>query len=268
MSKVHANGIQIDYEIQGVGQPLVLMAGISYSRWMWRWMLPGLAQHFQVIAFDNRGVGGTVRPAGPYSAEMLADDTAALLLALGIEKAHAMGHSMGGFIAQALALNHPQCVDRLILAATNFGGPRHAPVSPEAMAVLSDPSGDPLERFERGLRVSCAPGFAAAHPERIQEWIAYRTGEPLDPLAYRSQLAIGLGLLSEEASFERRLSEVRAPTLILFGEYDQVVPPQNAALLHARIADSRVALLLGAGHFFPIETPDAAVDAVVQFLKS
>lgn len=268
MPKILANGINIDYEIHGAGEPLVLIAGISYDRWMWRRMIPGLVEHFRVIAFDNRGVGGTDQPAGPYSAQIMADDTAGLLQALEIEKAHVMGHSMGGFIAQALVLSCPERVNRLILSATNFGGPRHVPVTPAAMAVLMDVSGDPLERLQRGVVVSCAPGFAAAHPDLIQEWIAYRSAHPIQPAAYSAQLAVGLGLLSEAACFEHRLKEVTAPTLILSGEHDQVVPPGNAVLLQRQIADSRVIVLPGAGHFFPIETPQAAVEAVVQFLKS
>jgi pimeloyl-ACP methyl ester carboxylesterase len=266
MPKVHANGIDIYYEIQGTGHPLVLIAGISYSHWMWQRMAPDLAQRYQVVLFDNRGVGETEAPPGPYSAQMMADDTAGLLEALDIPKAAIMGHSMGGFIAQALVLEHPERVDRLILSATNFGGPNHIPVSPEAMAVLSDVSGDPLERFKRGLEVSTAPGFAEAHPQIIEQWLAYRSENPIDPMAYQAQLAVGLGLLSAEASFEKKLTHVQAPTLILFGEHDKVVPVGNAELLHQQIPNSQIKILPNAGHFFPIEKPHAATEAIVEFL--
>jgi pimeloyl-ACP methyl ester carboxylesterase len=266
MPKVHANGIDIYYEIQGQGRPLVLIAGISYTHWMWHKMAPELAQHYQVILFDNRGVGETDATAGPYSAQMMAEDTAGLLDALNIEKAAIMGHSMGGFIAQALVLDHPERVEKLILAATNFGGPNHIPVTPEAMAVLSDVSGDPLERFKRGLQVSTAPGFAEANPEIIAAWVAYRSDNPIDPSAYQAQLAVGLGLISEQASFEKKLKNVQAPTLILFGEHDKVVPVGNAELLHQQIPNSQIKILSNAGHFFPIEKPHAATEAIVEFL--
>jgi pimeloyl-ACP methyl ester carboxylesterase len=267
MAKINVNGITLDYEISGSGDPLVLVAGISYDRWMWGWMVHGLAEHFQVIAFDNRGVGGSDAPPGPYSAGMMAADTASLIHVLGFEKAHVLGHSMGGFIAQALALEHPGCVDRLVLSATNFGGPRHVPVTPAAMAVLGDISGNPAERFQRGLKVSCAGGFAEAHPEITQEWMDYRLANPIQPAAYSAQLAVGLGLLSEATCFEHRLKDIKAPTLILFGEQDQVVPTANATLLQQQIPGSRVKILPGAGHFFPIEIPEAAVAAVVEFLS-
>lgn len=267
MPTVQANGIHIYYEESGQGQPLVLISGLGYTLWQWHRMIPGLAKYYRVIAFDNRGVGRTDKPAGPYSAEMLAEDTAGLLEAIGIEKAHVMGHSMGGFIAQALALSHPEKIAKLILCSTNFGGPNHVPVTPEAMAVLSDVSGDPVERFKRGLVVSCAPGFAEAHPEIIAEWLEYRAQNPIEPLPYQAQMAVGLGLLSAQASFEERLPNVQAPTLILFGKHDKVVPPENARLLAEKIPESQIQIFPNAGHFFPIEVPETANTAINQFLS-
>src|SRR5512138_2197033 len=157
MPRITANGIELYYELHGTGEPLVLISGIGYSLWQWHKMVPFLERHFQAITFDNRGIGQSDKPAGPYSAQMLAADTAGLLDTLGIEKAIVMGHSMGGFIAQALALDFPARVDKLILCSTNFGGPRHVPVTPEAMKVLTDTSSDPLTRFTNGLVVSTAP---------------------------------------------------------------------------------------------------------------
>lgn len=267
MPFVHANGIRMEYEIAGSGDPLLLIAGLGYDRWMWHKMAPGLAQQFRVITYDNRGVGGTDKPPGPYSADLLADDAAALLAALGIDRAAVMGHSMGGFVAQAFALKYPQRLTRLILSATNFGGPRHVPITPAALAVLMDMSGDPLERLRRGIVISTAPGFAAAHPELIDEWLAYRAAHPIDLAGYQAQLAIGMGLLAETAAFERRLPQVRATTLILFGAEDKVVPPANAGLLAAQIPHSRVEILPGAGHFFPLEMPAAANAVIAAFLR-
>ena len=261
------NDISLYYEIHGSGDPLVLINGLGYDLWMWHRMVPGLAEHFQVLTYDNRGVGQSDKPVGPYSAQMLADDLAGLLAALGFEKAAVMGHSMGGFIAQALALSRPDRVSKLILSATNFGGPNHIPVTQEALLILLDTQADPVERLRRGIVISCAPGFAEANPELIGAWIAHRIETPLDPAGYQAQLAIGLSLTTLEASFELRLKEVQAPTLILFGEYDKVVPPGNAELLAREIGDSTIKILSGAGHFFPLEVPEAANEAVIDFLK-
>jgi pimeloyl-ACP methyl ester carboxylesterase len=265
MSKTHANGIDIYYEIHGSGEPLILISGLGYDHWMWHKMIPGLAKHFQVLAFDNRGTGQTDKPAGPYTAQMLADDAAGLLEALGVTRAAVMGHSMGGFIAQALALSQPELVSKLILSATNFGGPRHIPVTPEALAVLTDMESDPIERLRRGIVISTAPGFAEAHPEIIAEWLDYRVKNPILPAPYQAQLAIGMALMSEEACFEHKLKHVQCPTLILFGAHDKVVPPGNAELLAKEIPDSTLHILPNAGHFFPFEVPEEAVQVIVEF---
>ena len=267
MPKAQTNGIELYYEMHGEGKPLVLISGLGYSMWQWHKMVPFLAEHFQVVIFDNRGVGQSDKPAGPYTAQMLAADTVGLLDALGIEKAIIMGHSMGGFIAQALALDFPQRVDKLILCSTNFGGPHHIPVTAEAMKVLTDVSSDPLTRFRNGLIVSTAPGWAEKNPEIIQTWIEWRVANPIEPAPYQAQLTIGLGLLSEAVAFENKLHRLNVPTLILFGEHDKVVPPENASLLAKQIASSNVVTFPDAGHFFPIEIPEAASCAVIEFAK-
>jgi pimeloyl-ACP methyl ester carboxylesterase len=273
MPKVHANGIDIHYEIIGSGEPLLLIAGLGYGHWMWHKMIPGLVRvtdtrkHFQVIAFDNRGAGQTDKPDGPYNVQMMADDTAGLLDALEIKGAVVMGHSMGGFIAQQLVLDRPDLVSKLILSATNFGGPNHIPVTPEAMAVILDRSGDPVDVIKRGIAVACAPGFIEMHPEIVEELITYRLTDPVPLAQYQAQTAIGLELMNAEAAFEHKLEGVRVPTLILFGEHDLVVPPGNAELLAQRIVDSTTVIIPDAGHLFPIERPEAAAGAVVEFLR-
>src|SRR6266498_1563313 len=267
MPKVNTNGIELYYEIHGEGTPLVLISGLGYSLWRWHLMVPYLEKHFQVITFDNRGVGQTDKPAGPYTASMLARDLLGLLGALGIDKAVVMGHSMGGFIAQAMALEYPQRVDKLILASTNFGGPRHVPVTPEAMAVLSDVKSDPLTRLRNGIMISTAPGFAERHPELIQKWLDWRTANPLDIAGYQAQMRIGVALLAEAAAFENKIPNISVPTLILFGAHDKVVPPANADLLAKQIAGSQTRILPDAGHFFPLEVPEEAAQVVIEFAK-
>ena len=265
MPKVHTNGIELYYEVQGAGKPLVLISGLGYSLWQWHRMVPLLAEHFQVVTFDNRGVGQSDKPAGPYTAQMLAADTADLLDALNIEKAVILGHSMGGFIAQSMALDFPQRVEKLILCSTNFGGPHHVPVTPEAMKVLADVTSDPLTRFKNGLSVSTAPGWAEKNPGMIEEWIKWRVANPIEPAHYQAQMAIGLSLMPEAAAFEDKLPRLNVPTLILFGAHDKVVPPANADLLAQKIAGSQVVIFPDAGHFFPIEIPEAASRVITDF---
>jgi pimeloyl-ACP methyl ester carboxylesterase len=174
---------------------------------------------------------------------------------------------MGGFIAQALALDFPQRVDKLILCSTNFGGPHHVPVTPEAMKVLTDVTSDALTRFKNGLVVSTAPGWAETNPEMIEEWVKWRLANPIEPAQYQAQLAIGLALLPEAAAFENKLPNINVPTLILFGAHDKVVPAANADLLAKQLPGSQIRILPDAGHFFPVEVPEAASRAIIEFAK-
>lgn len=266
MPTICVNDIDLYYEIYGNGEPLVLISGLGYGLWQWHKMIPLLAEKRLVIAFDNRGAGQTAKPAGPYTAAMLADDTARLIEEVAGGPVTVMGHSMGGFIAQQLVLTRPDLVSKLILASTNFGGPNAAPVTPEALAAMLDRSGDPAEVVRRGVAVATAPGFAEAHPDAVVDLVNYRFTNPVPPEAYQAQMAIGLGLLSPAAAFDGKLGTVNVPTLILFGAHDRVVPPANAELLSAQIAGSEVVILPDAGHMFPIETPAAAAKAVLEFL--
>jgi pimeloyl-ACP methyl ester carboxylesterase len=266
MPTICVNDIDLYYELYGDGEPLVLISGIGYGLWQWHKMIPFLAERRQVIAFDNRGAGQTAKPAGPYSAALLAQDTARLIEEVVGGPAAVMGHSMGGFIAQQLVISRPDLVSRLILASTNFGGPNAVPVAPEALALMLDRSGDPADIVQRGVTVSTAPGFLDAHPEVLTELMNYRFTNPVPPEAYQSQLAIGLGLLSPEAAFDGKLGSVSVPALILFGSDDRVVPPANAELLAAQIPQSQVVVLPHVGHMFPIEAPAAAARAVLEFL--
>jgi 3-oxoadipate enol-lactonase len=267
MPKTKVNDIELHYEVHGEGTPLVLISGLGYPMWQWHLMLPYLEKHFQVVTLDNRGVGQSDKPSGPYTASMLAKDTIGLLDALGIDKAIVMGHSMGGFIAQAMALEYPERVDKLILASTNFGGPRQVPVTAEAMAVLTDVTSDPVTRLRNGIEISTAPGFAERQPELIQKWLDWRAANPLGMAGYQAQLGVGLSLMPEAAAFENKLPNVSAPTLILFGEHDKVVPPANAELLAMQIAGSQTHILPDAGHFFTLEVPEEAAQVVIQFAK-
>ncbi len=267
MPKVQANGIGIAYDEQGAGEPLVLIAGLGYDRWQWHRMAPELARWFRVITPDNRGVGDSDSPPGPYSAEQMAADLVGLLDALGIERAQVLGHSMGGFVAQALALDYPQRVSRLILASTHFGGPNAIPITSDALAVLVDTQMDAATRLMQGLAVSCFPGFAVSHPELINLWTDRRLRFPVDPVGYMAQLGVGTALGGTSPGFEARLAELAIPTLVLFGAQDLVVPTGNAELLGRAIPNSQVVILPQSGHFFPLEVPEAANRAILDFLQ-
>jgi 3-oxoadipate enol-lactonase len=134
---IKANGINIYYESHGEGEPLFLIAGLGATHHLWELQVPSFARWYRVVAFDNRGSGETDKPTEPYSIAFFADDTAALMDALGIPMAHVYGQSMGGLIAQEFALRHAQRLHGLVLGCTTFGGPNSVPPSPQAAALLS-----------------------------------------------------------------------------------------------------------------------------------
>lgn len=261
MPTIQSNGIILAYERQGAGQPLLLISGTGYGGWYWRGLARELARDYQVITFDNRGAGGSEKPAGPYTTPQLAADTAGLLDGLGLRAAAVLGHSLGGFVAQELALARPDLVAKLILASTSPGGPAAIPVTPAALDVLTNREGDPVELFNRGMAVATGLGFVERHPEVIAELWAYRATNPVPPEPYRAQVLAGA-----QHDAAERLGAIACPTLILTGSEDQVVPAGNAALLAERIPGARVAILPGLGHHFPLEDPAAALAAIRSFL--
>ena len=267
MPKVKVNGIDIAYEIHGQGRPLLLVTGVGYGAWFWHKVIPGLAERYQVISFDNRGAGDTDKPEGPYSVPIMAADTAGLLDALGVQSCYLMGHSLGGFIAQELVYTNPGLVDRLILASTTHGGAKVIPITPEAMEVLTNRQGDPFELVKRGINIACAPGIMERQPELVQELINYRFTNPVPPQQYQAQVVAGaeMSALTDEQVLQR-MAAIQIPTLILFGEYDMVVPPGNADLLHQKIGDSRVEIIPDTGHMFLVENPSKTVDMIKDFL--
>lgn len=268
MPRVRVNDISIAYEVHGQGRPLLLIAGVGYGGWFWHKIVPPLAEHFQVIVFDNRGAGDSDKPAGLYTIPMMAADTAGLLDALGISGVHVVGHSLGGFVAQELVLTRPELVARLVLASTNQGGTQVIPITPEALEVLTNREGDPLELVRRGIAIACAPGFPERHPEVVQELMAYRFTNPVPPPQYQAQVmaGAGMGLLTEEQVRERT-ARMQLPVLVLFGQHDRVVPPGNADLLVDLLPQAHSVLIPQAGHVFPIEAPEATVAALLGFLQ-
>ena len=261
MPTLRSNGISLAYEITGSGPPLLLISGLGYGSWIWRRVAPLLAADHSVITFDNRGAGGSDKPEGPYSTPQMALDTAGLLDGLGVAGARVLGHSLGGLIAQELALARPDLVGRLILASTTHGGKDAVPIPPDALAVMLDRRGPPEELIGRGIAVATAPGWMAAHAAEVEELVRYRLTSPVPPAAYAAQVAAGA---AHDAS--QRVGRIDVPTLIISGDKDRVVPIENATLLASKMKRSTPKLISNAGHLLPIEAPEALAAAVRAFL--
>jgi pimeloyl-ACP methyl ester carboxylesterase len=146
--KVSVNGFSLYYEIQGDGEPVVLIPGFAAGRETWVLQTPSLSREFRVITFDPRGVSESEKPEGPQSISLLADDLAHLLQALGISKAHIVGASFGGFVAQEFALRYPFMTRKLVLCCTSFGGPKHVQPEPETLKMVAAAKKLNVSQFE------------------------------------------------------------------------------------------------------------------------
>ena len=261
MPRAVAGNITLFYERTGVGPAVVLVPGLGGDHFLWRHQIPHLAGRLDVIAPDNRGAGQSSAPDEPYTTAMFADDLAGLLDTLGIARAHVVGASMGGFIAQEFALRHPERLDRLVLCCTAPGGPRSVPIPPESIAVLAQRTGDPRVDLERFLALSTSESYRTAHPDDIEAHIAWRVAHPQPVYAYHRQLAAAA---SHDAM--DRLQMIRATTLICHGTADRIVPSANAQMLAERIPDARLQLFEGGSHQFFWEQAEAFNRIVIEFL--
>jgi len=264
MPKIQANGIQLYYESHGSGEPLVLIAGLGADVFLWFRQTPVLSQSFQVIVFDNRGAGQSDKPLEPYSIRLFADDTAGLLQGLGIRRAHVLGGSLGGLIAQEFALAYPEMLHRLVLVSTTFGGPHS--VKPSLlnmipMLLTMRRTGHPEADVRRGFQMFTTSQWYQTHPDLVDQYVAWRVAHPQPPDAYKRQQGAVRPYNAED-----RLAQITAPTLILHGRYDRLVPVKNAHLLAGKIPGAKLAIL-EAGHACMIEQDQQFNDTVTSFLK-
>lgn len=259
--KIKANGVELYYEQAGQGPHLVLIEGLGVATWIWEKQVPAFSPHFTTLIYDNRGAGKSEKPAGPYSISMMADDLAALLDSLHIARAHVVGISMGGFIAQDFALRYPQKVNRVILAATSAGGPDHVPMAPEVLAQMFANQGEPRELTRRKLALAYSDSFMQKSGE-IEHFIDLRLADPQPPPAYMAQAMAGAAF-----NLSAQVQQLQAPCLILAASGDRLVPVANAHNLHKKISNSTLKIYPGFGHQFFIENADAFNRDVINFLK-
>ena len=255
--------VRIAWERHGRGAPLLLIHGLGYARWGWEPVLPGLAAQFDVILFDNRGIGESDPPPGPYTAAEMADDAIQALDEAGVDRAHVVGTSLGGMVAQELALGYPDRVDRLVLACTTPGGPNAHPMPQQTVALMAEAATlEPAVALRRFVENALAPATVAEHPELVDRIMAHRLATAQQPAAWAAQASAG-------ATFDAydRLGELAAPTLVQHGGEDVVVDPQNADLLVELLPDARIEPFPGTGHLFFWEAPERFVSSVSAFLE-
>ena len=276
MSTATVNGIELYFEEHGSGDPLLLIMGLAADSIAWTFQLPEFSKHYRTIVFDNRGVGRSSKPAGPYSIPQMADDAAALLDTTDISRAHVVGVSMGGMIAQELALRHPGRVRSLVLGCTYakpdpgvqrqfdssltaFGGSRGA--NGELQLDLSKL--DPMMFFQQLLPTVFNPPFIMNELPKLMEVFAgsLQYGFSLDAILAQAIATQGHDTLD-------RLGQIKAPTLVITGDNDLLIPCGNSDTLAARIPGAKLVKIPGGSHGFNFETPDLFNKAVLEFLAT
>jgi len=264
------------YEEQGSGDPLLLIMGLGADSAAWLFQVPEFARRYRTIAFDNRGVGRSAKPPGPYTIAEMADDAAGLLDVLGIERAHVVGVSMGGMIAQELALRHPQRVWGLVLACTfpepddDVQSQRRASVAQMGGSV--DANGelridasalDPLTFFQQLLPRVFNQAFIERDLAKIMQLFSgsLQWGFSMDALLCQ------VGAVMAHRTTDR-LHRITAPTLVITGDADQLIAPANSDILAREIPNARLVKVPGGSHGFNFETPEIFNREVLDFLAS
>jgi len=253
------NGTKIYWEEHGTGEPLLLIMGLGFSLDMWMRATPLFAEHYRTIVFDNRGVGRSDVPPGPYSIPDMARDAAAVLDAAGVGGAHVFGVSMGGLIAQELTLQFPSRVRSLVLGCTFCGGPKSVQAEPGVLAALmSITTMPPDQAFDAVVPILFDKGTPR---ERIDETREMRLQHYPTREGFLAQvMAIGAYQSCD------RISRITAPTLVIHGDVDVLVPPQNATVLAQSIPGAKLVMIPNGAHVFLTDQPEQSFEAILSFL--
>jgi pimeloyl-ACP methyl ester carboxylesterase len=262
MSTVHVNGIDLYYEEHGEGEPLLLIMGWGGNAATWKPQLPGLAERFRVIAFDNRGVGRSSAPEAPYSIAQMAEDTLGLLDALDVPRAHVFGISMGGMVAQELALRHPAHVRALILGCTTGGaggvGPSAATL--EKMIRNQALSGD--EALAAGWQLGYSPAYIERHYDALLQRSRTASSFAAPRESYLRQI-----VAAAHHDAYGRLAAIACPVMIIHGADDVMIPAENARMMKLAIAHAEMHILDGMGHGYNLEAQELADELVIDFVR-
>ena len=265
MPTTECHDITLYYEIHGSGFPVLFISGLGAGTWAWEPQVPFFSRSYQMISFDNRGAGRSSAPPGPYSIEQMALDSIRLMHSLDIDKTFVVGLSMGGMTAQELALILPHRISGLVLAATHPGGTMRIPGSPEVYECLMDNNGLSQEEIvEKNIPILFSPKTVTDLPEIIQ---AYRKRQKNIPEQTEHAFAAQQEAI-QGFDCSRRLSKIKAPTLVLAGEDDQLIPAENARRMAEHIPDSQIEIMSHAGHLIHMEQTEEFNKIIDEFFQA
>jgi pimeloyl-ACP methyl ester carboxylesterase len=258
--------VNLNYDIYGAGAPLLMIMGLGASSAAWDpELVKDLSRAYRAITFDNRGTGQSDKPDAPYSIEMFADDAAGLLDKLNVPRAHIFGVSMGGMIAQEFALRHPARTATLTLGCTTAGGTHAVPPPPESLKILTAPREgvSPAEVIRRGWPLGYTPKYIAENRATLEAAIPRLLKYPTPPFAFQRQLEGTYTLKTYD-----RLPAIKAPTLVVTGAEDVLIPAKNSEIIAARIPGAKLHIIAGVGHAFMSQGRAEFLKVFEPFLKS
>ncbi len=263
MQYAQVKDLKMSYDITGEGYPLVLIMGLTASTDWWDPLfIDALSSRYRVLVFDNRGAGRTVTPDdGDITVPQMAADTAALMDAVGFERAHVLGVSMGGMIAQELALAYPEKVEKLVLCATNCGAGGSVFATREVLKQLADQTGTPEEQVDRFCTFLFCEEWLESHEGDVEEFSRRYLESPATDHNAARQFAATVTFAACE-----RIRQILAPTLVACGTADILIPPENAWILAERIPGAKLIEYEGAGHGFIWERRDDFLKDLFEFL--
>jgi 3-oxoadipate enol-lactonase len=252
---------KLHWESEGAGAAVVLITGLGLSGGSWWRTVPVLAKRLRVITFDNRGTGRSSALKYAYTTEAIADDVVAVLDSAGVERAHVYGISLGGMVAQQLALRYPERVGALVLGATHPGGRRAVVAEDEVLSFFRRRAKLPSEESAwASVPYNYGPRCRREHAGRIAEDIERRLAHPFDGYAYRAQMCA-----AALHNCFGRLPRIRGRTMVVHGRGDRMVPVRNAEILAERIPGARLHVIDDCGHLYTTEAPEAD-RAIADFL--
>jgi 3-oxoadipate enol-lactonase len=245
---------------------ILLLTGLAAKRYGWYRQLDEFGRYYRTIALDHRDISDSDEVTEAYTTADMAAAASAAMRALGVQRTHVIGISLGGFVALQLALRYPELVDKLVLVSTSAGGSTHVPPGPEMMAMLTTRAEQKIEIGElarRNYSMIMAPGFAESYPEvldRIAEIARYR---PSNAAAYYRQLQAGM-----THDVAQQLDRIQAPTLVIHGDVDPLVPSENGDYLAKHIKGAKHIVYRDVGHVPILECPEQFNRDVLAFLES
>jgi len=264
MPTVKTNGINMYYEERGQGDPLVLIMGLGTEGSVWEEHVKAWEPHYRCILLDNRGTGRSDKPAGPYTTRMMADDAAGLMEALGIERAHVAGISMGGAIAQELVLNHPTQVRSVVLVST---WPSCSVYTANVFRAFNAvrAAATPAEFTQMVQLWIYAPPYYG-DPERVASLVEKQQAVAERPVPQQAYAAQCEACITHDAL--NRLGRIQAPTLITVGDQDIFTPLAYSRAIHERVVGSELVVFPNCGHVHHWEDLDRFNRTVLAFLQA